>query len=511
MKAHLLYRDRDLDSAQPLPSQAADLIQDLALETLLGAMARGDRFLFEVARRVLLSSLTNDLETVLYRQAVLKDCLRQPALIRSLYQLTIEALESERKATFIFFKDPGLILMRSVQILEQLLAVLRRLRALADERAETFDSEGFRELWAMLRRELSDAYLERIAQHLRELHLRHGVLLSARLGQGNKGRDYTMRRPAAPQGTWFARLLGLGGRTASYTFHIPERDEAGARALTELRNRGLNQVANALARSTEHILSFFELLRRELAFYVGCLNLAEELTARGLPICFPTVASPEEEQRSFEGLYDPALALTQSTPIVANDCQADGKRLIIITGANRGGKSTFLRSLGLAQLLLQSGMFVPARVFRASLCSGLFTHFRRREDAALRRGKLEEELSRLSAIVDQVRPRALLLLNESLAATNEREGSELARQIVTALVEHGVTVCYVTHLYTLAHDFASQRERRPEMLFLRAERLPDGRRTFRMVEGEPERTGHARDLYARVFASASPVTEERLA
>ncbi|RAQ98439.1 MutS-related protein [Thermogemmatispora tikiterensis] len=499
MKVHLLYRDRDLDVTQPLPRHAADLIQDLELETVLNAMARGDRFVFETARRVILSSLVSDLETVRYRQAVLEDCLRQPALIRTLYQLTIEAQESERKASFIFFKDPSLILMRSVQILELLFAVLRKLRAIADEQTETFCSEGLRELCAMLQRELSDDYLARIEEHLRELHFRDGVLLSARLGQGNKGRDYTLRRAAAPQGPWFSRLLSRGKRAPGYTFRIPERDEAGARALSELRNRGLNLVANALARSTEHILSFFALLRRELAFYVGCLNLAEELAGRKLPFCFPTVAPTEEQRRTFEGLYDPALALTQRTAIVGNDGHADGKRLILITGANRGGKSTFLRSLGLAQLLLQSGMFVPARAFHASLCNGLFTHFRRREDATLKSGKLDEELNRMSAIVDDIRPHALLLLNESFAATNEHEGSELAHQIITALVAHGITVCYVTHLATLARRFAQ--EHRPEMLFLRAERLADGRRTFRLVEGEPEETGYARDLYARVFAS----------
>ncbi|MBE3565973.1 MAG: DNA mismatch repair protein MutS [Thermogemmatispora sp.] len=498
MKVHLLYRDRDLDVTQPLPPHAADLMQDLELETVLNAMARGDRFVFETARRVILSSLVSDLETVRYRQAVLEDCLRQPALIRTLYQLTIEAQESERKASFIFFKDPSLILLRSVQILELLCAVLHKLRAIADEQAEAFGSEGLRELCAMLRRELSDDYLARVEEHLRELHFRDGVLLSARLGQGNKGRDYTLRRVAAPQGPWFSRLLSRGKRAPGYTFRIPERDEAGARALSELRNRGLNLVANALARSTEHILSFFALLRRELAFYVGCLNLAEELTQRGLPLCFPAVAAPGEQRRSFEDLYDPALALTQEAAIVCNSGQADGKRLIIITGANRGGKSTFLRSLGLAQLLLQSGMFVPARAFCASLCCGLFTHYRRREDTTLKSGKLDEELSRMSAIVDEIRPHALLLLNESFAATNEREGAELARQIVSTLVDYGVTVCYVTHLYTLAHGFAC--EQRADTLLLRPERQADGTRTFRIVEGEPEETSYARDLYAHIFA-----------
>ena len=58
MKAHLLYRDRDLESDDTLPDGAADLVQDLELETLIGAMAGGDRVIWDVAHRTLLSILT---------------------------------------------------------------------------------------------------------------------------------------------------------------------------------------------------------------------------------------------------------------------------------------------------------------------------------------------------------------------------------------------------------------------------------------------------------------------
>ena len=113
----------------------------------------------------------------------------------------------------------------------------------------------------------------------------------------------------------------------------------------------------------------------------------------------------------------------------------DGKPLVVITGANRGGKSTFLRSVGLAHLMMQCGMFVPAEAFRANVCSGIFTHFKREEDATMQSGKLDEELSRMSTIVDAIVPGSIVLLNESFASTNEREGSEIATQIVRALLK----------------------------------------------------------------------------
>jgi MutS domain V len=76
----------------------------------------------------------------------------------------------------------------------------------------------------------------------------------------------------------------------------------------------------------------------------------------------------------------------------------------MITGANQGGKSTFLRSVGVAQLMMQCGMFVAAESLRASVVDGVFTHFKREEDATMERGKLDEELSRMSDIVDAITP-----------------------------------------------------------------------------------------------------------
>ena len=87
--------------------------------------------------------------------------------------------------------------------------------------------------------------------------------------------------------------------------------------------------------------------------------------------------------------------------VVGNDVNADDKDLVIITGANQGGKSTFLRSLGLAQLMMQCGMFVPAESFCANVCDGIFTHYKREEDVTMKSGKLDEELSRMSDIVDR--------------------------------------------------------------------------------------------------------------
>jgi DNA mismatch repair ATPase MutS len=143
-------------------------------------------------------------------------------------------------------------------------------------------------------------------------------------------------------------------------------------------------------------------------------------------------------------------------------------------------------------------MFVPAESFTANICDAIFTHFKREEDATMKSGKFDEELSRMNDITDHLTRNSMILFNESFAATNEREGSEIARQIVTALVEKNIKVFFVTHMYELANGFYNTRKK--STLFLRAERQTDERRTFKVTEGEPLETSYGIDLYNKIFS-----------
>jgi len=498
MKAFLMYRDQDFDLQRQLPSNEQALTQDLELNTLFNAMALGDEFLFEVAKKAVLSGLNNDLDTILYRQNILKDSLKNSSIVRGIYDIAVESIESKKKHWYgIFRQYPSSILYNSINMLQMFVGMLKKLKNIADEHADKFESEGFTAFFAMLSRELGEEFFVSVQNHLRELKFRDGVLISAELGKGNEGTDYILRKPQGKNRSWMKWIFAT--KPPVYTFYIADRDEGGARALSELKDRGINLVANALAQSADHIDSFFTMLRAELAFYVGCLNLHGRLAQMGEPISFPLPVASGERRHSFHGLYDVCLALTMKQKIVGNDVNADNKDLVIITGANQGGKSTFLRSIGLAQLMMQCGMFAPAESFCSNVCEGLFAHYKREEDVTMKSGKLDEELSRMSDIVDNITSNSMLLFNESFAATNEREGSEIARQIICALLEKRVKVFFVTHLYEFAHGFYENKME--NVIFLWAERQTDGGRTFRLIEGEPLQTSYGEDLYKRIFGT----------
>jgi hypothetical protein len=495
-----MYKDRDFDLDGGLPDNEPALTRDLGLETLFDAMAGGDEFLREVARRAVLSSLA-DPEVITYRQRVLADCMARVSVVREIYDISAEAITGSKKIyRGIMSQSPDSILRWSLETLQLFTGVLTRLRHISSEHAAGFRSEGFTAFFATLSRELGDGYLQALEDHLAQLRFPDGVLVSAELGRGNKGVSYILRKPRRAKEGWLRRLTA--NSRSAYTLKIDPRDQSGFRTLAQLRGRGIDLAADALAQSTDHILRFLTILRCELGFYIGCLNLNGQLAQKGEPLCFPEPLDESKPALFFHGLYDVCLSLRTDARAVGNDVNADGKLLVMVTGANQGGKSTFLRSIGLAQLMMQCGMSVPAESFAGSVCERLFTHYKREEDAAMESGKLDEELSRMSELAESVTAGSVVLFNESFAATNEREGSEIARQIIRALTDSGARVIFVTHFFDLAHSLHLQQA--DAALFLRAERQPGGQRTFKIIEGEPLPTSYGQDLYEQIFGAPRP-------
>ncbi|MDO4739030.1 MAG: DNA mismatch repair protein MutS [Eubacteriales bacterium] len=487
MKALLMYPDRAFFVPEEYPFEKTLLLNDLELNVILDAMSKGDEDMRRACEAALLHYCTQKSD-ILYRQEILTELIAAPQFAREVYDVAVETLYRRKKEHVWLQSQMNALFRGAVEILRMTMEQLKKLRAIADSYYGKFHSKGLVQLIDMLREELSDAYFAEVNAHLDELSFSEGMLISARFGEKLQGEKYTMRR------------LEKKGLKLKWMFapsiSISSKDEDGLKDLELRKARVISENVNVLAQATDHVLQFFTSLRDELGFYVGCLNLREALTGRGLNVCMPTIAEGER-RRTYVNLYDASLPLIGVRSVVGNDMDYAAKRLFVITGANQGGKSTFLRSLGQSQIMLQSGMFVAASSYCSHIASGLFTHFRKEEDAKMDSGKLDEELERMSKIANCVKKGATVLFNESFAATNEREGAEIGRQITQALLESDVEVFSVTHLYQLSNPFYEKKD--PAYVFLRAERLSDGQRSFRLSEGEPQRTGYGDDVYRRVF------------
>ncbi len=487
MNAYLMFQDKDFNIMAETCFGKDTLTADLELQRILSNMAQKDEVISASCNSALFCPLQS-IEEIHYRQENLRDAFRNPDTVRQLYEITIET-EKKRRSSWHWLSSTYLssTFSSAVELLRLYTEMLMQLRLIADNSLSGFQSEGFRNLLIMFQRELDDDYFAEVRSTLDDLKDSDGMLISAALGNYMQGVGYVLRRKNR-KGFWRRWHFAP-------SFTISPRDDSGATDLGKRRDRAINEATNALAQAAEHLESFFVMLRGELAFYVGCLNLADRLQELGMPVCIPNLLPLNSDDRSWRGLYDVSLALTKNTAVVGNELDASNKRLYVITGANQGGKSTFLRSLGQAQLMAQCGMFVGAYSFSAPIRRGVFTHFKKEEDAAMKSGKLDEELTRMDELADHLESGALMLFNESFAATNEREGSEICYQITKAIIENGIEVFSVTHLYAYAAMFLEDKATQ----YLRAQRLESGERTFKVVPGEPLKTAFGEDLYHKIF------------
>jgi DNA mismatch repair ATPase MutS len=487
MKTNLMYRNKEFSIEAPRCFGAKTMAADLELGSILSKMACSDADVYEACSAALFQPMT-DPDEIRFRQMNMEDCLQNPEPVRRLYQITLDT-EKRVKSSW-YWLSPSRVVSSTYSSAAELLKIysemLTELRAVADRAIAAFRSDGFCRLLKMLQTELSDAYLAQVRACLREVKDGKGILISASLGDSCQGVRFVLRSKNK-KGFWRRWFFAP-------SYSLAPRDDSGAQDFENRRARAINECTNALAQAAEHLEKFFVNLKRELAFYIGCLNLRDEMERIGMPVCIPQM-SVEGPGRSWDMLYDIALAVTKNTAVISNTLSTQNKRLFLITGANQGGKSTFLRSVGQAQLMAQCGMIVGARAFSAPLQSGIFTHFKKEEDAAYTSGKLDEELARMSGIISHIKRGGLVLLNESFAATNEREGSEICRQITNALVENGVAVFSVTHLYAYAAAYQDH----PQVQYLRAERKEDETRTFRMIAGAPLQTAFGADLWDKAF------------
>lgn len=491
MKVHLMFKDRDFDSNKETPKYLETTFSDLGINIVLDAMAKGDSLIYDISKKAFSSILTNPGD-ITYREEILKDSIAHPDVIKNIYETTLEAIRKKREWSLFGISSLSIssLTSSSVNLLQLFVDFLEKLRKIAEESIDKFESEGFRRFFSMLKEELNDEYLSTVRKTLKDLKFDEGILISAELGHYNQGINYVLRKPKSSMKDKIKWRF-----TEKVCIH--PRDENGGEDLVRREERALNNAANILAQSADHVLDFFYTLRDEIAFYVGAINLHETLKELNSEISFPVPHDLHESVFEFEGLYDISLTLSKKSKLVANSLNLTNKNLIFITGANEGGKSTFLRSVGLAQFMMQVGLFTPAKHFEANTVTGIFTHFIKEEDKKLESGKLDEELARLNSLINIAQPHALFLFNESFSSTNEREGSEIGRQVVKALLENNVKIFFVTHFFDLANSFYEMGNE--HFGFLRADRKASGERTFKVIEGKPLATSFGEDLFKKAF------------
>ena len=399
-----------------------------------------------------------DVETVRYRQAVMRD-LEQPDLLARVEAFAEDMRRVRRylalaqKLDFVYhrkgwFLEAALLYGDTVTKLARHLAeaslASQGLQAFRDYLTRYVQSPAFRTLTAEAR-EVKQALAE----------VRYAIIIESgkfrvRRYAGEADYSVEVEKTFEKFKQQDAEDYGVTFRERSGTSHIEAKILEFVAALYPEPFAALDRFCDRHASFIDATVQTFE---REVQFYVAYLEFIADFKQAGWPFCYPEVSTTSKEEFVEQG-FDLALAHVlrqRGGTLVCNDFTLSGpERILVVTGPNQGGKTTFARMVGQLHYLASLGCPVPGRKARLFLPDRIFTHFEQEEDITNLRSRLEDDLVRIREALAQATPDSLFILNEIFSSTTLQDALFLSREIMARLLDLDVLGVWVTFLDELA-------------------------------------------------------------
>ncbi len=465
-----------------------------------------------------------ELDVIQYRQEIMRDFDQNSQLLNKFIEVGQSFYETRNMIKFAFERDHTLYnVLKRVEDSELILDGLNSL--LKAMEGASLSSRGLRAFKSLVKElmasELYKAY-ERDLESIRNKATIRSLKLGLNLDQDMNPVEaivltleeetfiYTrpMKRVAKVFEYGIGELKKIPRRIFAPETVIPKDN---LNALEKIISPAMGQLLKFIDTFNDALLEVFEPLKEELSYYSLGMKLKNSLNAMGHPVT--QVSYTGGSDYYLHHLYNANLAYhLQATGerLVYNDVKWSDSHMYILTGANRGGKTTYTQALGQINWLGALGFFVPARSAKLPVIEGLYLHFPIEEKETVLYGRLGEECQRFSEMFGSMTKDSLLLMNESFSGTSHSESLEIATAALKATAQIGLRGVFNTHLHELARDIEDLNQSVSQDSFSFTNLVSgsdDDRQSFIIQEGEPLGKSYAHDIAVKYGISYEQLME----
>ena len=433
--------------------ESEDTINDLRISLIIDGISKLSK---EPLKDLLLNRLTKK-EDIIYRQNVFKD-IQKPETLETLndfsrnFEKVKQYIESSKKATFKIMTEGWHLeaVLLYVETIETLYSSLSNL---------TMESKGINEFMDFLKDYISsDEFkaLKNDAKNVKKQLNDITFMISIKENKVNVSKFNNEKRLDEEINDVFSKLVNYDVEQLNFELiesHILSNVEEKILELVEkLYPEHFAELSDFYEKHRNFIEKTIEQFYKELQFFLAYLDYIEPIKKTGLDFCFPKIVERGRELY-FKNSFDLALAKQLSDKeekAVTNDLFiSSGEKVLLVTGPNQGGKTTFARMVGQLFYFASLGLMVPGTEVKIFLCDHIHTHFEKEEKVQSKKGKLEDELTRAKAILDNATNKSVIILNEIFSATALEDAYFLAELLIKKIIELGALAVFVTFMHKL--------------------------------------------------------------
>lgn len=522
MQCDLLYPSDYKQKTRHFLSEAA--VANLELEYLAGMLCP---YNMDYALKVL-SELVTDIEVIRYRQDVLRDFMNVPQLEGILYKSLHTVYQNSRSvyakvgSTQSFFE-----ISENLEHIESFISCIRACHEFYEKCYDKLTSKGARELARALEEKYAAEEFSTLVSETKKLKevLENGiksVTFAVNLDELMRPSEVALisvsREPFRKK-KLFEKLFSKGETTEPLSNVYSRKSKEGAivainerlfAELDELGGEYTKHFNTALSAYFSSSISFLTKLEPQINFYVGVMNMVNRAEQMGLPVCIPEILPSEKRVFDCGEMYDLAFACKLYTAssfvgklsgeVKTNSCKMDeDEGILILTGSNNGGKTTFTRAAGINQVLAQCGLCVGAETAQISMVDELFVHFPREEEVGINASRFTEECKEFRSTTEKATQYSMVLMNESLSSTTPSECLMIAEELMKIFSHIGVRLIYTTHIHDLIGkiDEINALEPKSRLCSMTAQCDESGKPTYRITKGFTDDSHNARYIFSR--------------